>query len=83
MTDEMPCAYGTLLVASGPIYILLIYPMTPFRRMVTVGQKAIMFIFNRIPTAREETAKPRSEGDMQRDVLYRCRARGSLPPGCP
>ena len=30
MIDEMPCAYGTLCVASGPIYILLMYPMNPF-----------------------------------------------------
>jgi len=30
MRDEMPCAYGTLSVASGPIYILLVYPMNPF-----------------------------------------------------
>ena len=27
MIDEMPCAYRTLRVASGPIYILLMYPM--------------------------------------------------------
>jgi len=83
MIDEMPWAYGTLRVASGPIYILLMYPMNPFQRMVTVGQNATVFIYNRIPTEREETAKPRSEGDMQRDALYWRRARGSLPPGCP
>jgi len=28
MIDEMPCAYGTLHVASGPIYILLMYPIS-------------------------------------------------------
>jgi len=30
MIDEMPCAYVTLGVASGPIYILLMYPMNQF-----------------------------------------------------
>jgi len=50
MIDEMPCAYGTLRVASGLIYILLMYPMNPFRRMVTVGHKATVSIYNRIPT---------------------------------
>jgi len=82
MIEEMPCAYGTLHVASRPIYILLMYPMNPFRRMVTVGHNATVFIYNRIPTKREETAKPRSEGDMQRDVSYWRRARSSLPPVC-
>jgi len=80
--DEMPCAYGTLRVASGPIYILLMYPMNPFRCMVTVGHNATVFIYNGIPTEREETAKPRSEGDMQSDSLYWGRVRSSLPPGC-
>jgi len=82
MTDEMPCADGTLRVASGPIYILLMYPMNPFRRMVTVGHNATVFIYNRIPTEREETAQPRSEGNMQCDASYWRRARSSLPPGC-
>jgi len=50
LTDEMPCAYGTLREASGPIYILLMYPMNPFRRMVTVGHNAMVFIYNRILT---------------------------------
>jgi len=44
MIDEMLCAYGTLHVASGPIYILLMYPMNPFQLMVTVGHNATMFI---------------------------------------
>ena len=82
MKDEMPCAYGTLRVASGPIHILLMYPMNPFRRMVTVGHNTTAFVYNRIPTEREETAKLRSEGDMQRDTSYWRRARTSLPPGC-
>jgi len=82
MIDEMPCAYGTLRVASGLIDILLIYPMNPFRRMVTVGHDATAFIYNWIPTERKETAKPRSEADMQRDRSYGRRARSSLPPGC-
>ena len=82
MVDKMPCAYETLHVASGPIYILLMYPMISFRRMVTVGHNATVFIYNRIPTKREETAKPRSEGDMQRDASYWRRVRSSLPPGC-
>jgi len=56
--------------------------MNPFRRMVTVGHNATVFIYNRIPTEREETAEPRSEGDMQRDASYWRRARSSLPPGC-
>jgi len=83
MIDEMPCTYGTLRVASGPIYILLMYPMNPFRRMVTVGQNGTVFIYNRIPTEREETVKPRSEGNMQCDAMYWRRVTGSLPPGCP
>jgi len=82
MIDEMPCAYGTLRMASGPIYIPLLNPMNLFPRMVTVGHNATVFIYNRIPTKREETAKPRSEGDMQRHVSYWCRALSSLPPGC-
>jgi len=82
MTDEMPYASGTLRVASGPIYILLMYPMNPFRRMVTVGHNAMVFIYNRIPTEREETAEPRSEGDMQRDASYWRQARSSLPQVC-
>jgi len=82
MIDEMPCAYATLRVASRPIYILLMYPMNPFRRMVTVGRNATVSIYNRILTEREETAKSRSEGDMQRDASYWRWARSSLPPGC-
>jgi len=82
MIDEMPCACGTLGVASGPIYVLLMYPMDPNRRIVTVGHNPTVFIYNRIPTEREETEKPRSEGDMQRDASYWRRARSSLPPGC-
>jgi len=39
--------------------------MNPFRRMVTVGHNATVFIQNRIPTEREAMVKPRSEGDMQ------------------
>ena len=83
MIHEMPCAYGTLRrVASGPIYILLMYPLNPFRPMVTVGHNATVSIYNRIPTEREETAKSRSESDMQGDASYWRRARSSLPPGC-
>jgi len=70
MIDEMPCAYGTLRVASGPIYIILMYPMNLFRRMVTVGHNATVFIYNRIPSEREETAKLPSECDRQRDASY-------------
>jgi len=47
MIHKMPCAYGTLSVASGPIYILLMYPMNPFRCIVTVGHNATVFIYNR------------------------------------
>ena len=57
MIDGMPCAYGTLRVASRQSYILLMYPMNPFRRTVTVGHNATVFVHNRIPTEREETAK--------------------------
>jgi len=81
MIDEMPCAYGTLHVASGPIDILLMYPMNPFRRMVTVGHNATVFFYNRIPTEPEEMVKLRSEGDMQCDALFWRWARCSLPPG--
>jgi len=80
--DDMPCGYGTLRVASGPIYLSLMYPMNPFRRVVTVGLNHTVSIYNRTPTEREETAKSRSEGDMQRDASYWRRARSSLPPGC-
>jgi len=83
MIDEMPCANGTLSVASGPIYILLMYPMNPFRCMATVGHNASVSIYNRIPTEREETGKPPLEGEMQRDAPYLRRARSRLPPGCP
>jgi len=82
MIDEMPCAYGTLRVASRPIYILLTYPMNPFRRMVTVGHNPTVIVYSRIPTERYETTKPRSEGDMQCDACYWRWARSSLPPGC-
>jgi len=50
MIDKMLCANGILCVASGPIYILLVYPLNPFRCMVTVGHNASVFIDNRIPT---------------------------------
>jgi len=70
MIDEMLCAYGTLRVASGPIYILLTYPMNPFRRMVTVGHNPTVIVYNRIPTERDGTTKPRSEDDMQHNASY-------------
>ena len=82
LIDKMPCAYGTMRVASGPIYILLMYSMNPFRRMVTVGHNATVFIYNTIPTEREATVKPELESDMQRNASYWRRARSSLPPGC-
>ena len=47
-----------------------VYPMNPFRRMVTVGHNARVFVQNWRPTEREETAKRRSEGDMQCDAWY-------------
>jgi len=81
MIDEMACAYGTLDVASGPIYILLIYLMNPFRRMVTVGHNATVFLYNGIPTEPEEMAKLRSEGNMQCDTSLWCWAASSLPLG--
>jgi len=56
--------------------------MNPFRRMVTVGHNARVFVYNRRPTEREETAKRRSEGDMQPDAWYWRRARSNPPPGC-
>ena len=62
--DKMLWAYGTLRVASGPIYILLMYAMNPFRRMVTVGHNATGFIYNKIQTEPEETGKPRLDGNM-------------------
>jgi len=82
MIDKMPCAYGTLRVASGPIDILLTYPMNPFRRMVTVAHNPTVIVYNRIPTERYKTTKLRSEGDMQRDASFWGWARSSLPPGC-
>jgi len=56
--------------------------MNPFRRMVTVGHNARVFVWNRRPTEREETAKRRQEGDMWRDVWSWCQARSNPPPGC-
>jgi len=56
--------------------------MNPFRRMVTVGHNARVFDYNRRPTEWEETAKRRSEGDMQRDAFNWRRARSNPPPGC-
>jgi len=82
MIDEMPCAYGTLRVASGPIYILLMYPMNPFGRMVTVGHNPTVIVYNVIPRKRYETTKLRSEGSMQHDASYCGWARSSLPLGC-
>jgi len=40
MIEDMLCAYGTLSVASGPIYIVLLYSINPFRLMVTVAHNA-------------------------------------------
>jgi len=82
MIDQMPCAYGTLHVASGPIYIVLLFPMNPFQRIVTVGDNATVCVYNKMPTKREETANLRLEGDMQHDALYLSWARSSQPPGC-
>ena len=82
MIDEMRCSYGTLCVASGQIEIVLMNPINPFQHMATVGHNATVCIYNRIPTERAETAKPRLEGDMHRDALYWRRAQSSLPPGC-
>jgi len=82
MIDEMPCAYGSLHVANGPIYILLMYPMNSFQRMVTVGPDGKVLVYDRIPTEREETAILRAEGDTQRDGSYRCRVRIALLPRC-
>jgi len=82
MIGVMHWAYGILRVASGPIYILLMFTMNPFRRMVTVGHKPTVIVYNRMPTERYETTKPRSEGDMQCDASYWRWARSSLPPGC-
>jgi hypothetical protein len=56
--------------------------MNRFRRMVTVGHNAGVFVWNRRPTKREETAKHRSEGDMQLDAWYWRWARWNPPPGC-
>jgi len=42
--DERACPYGTLRVASGPIYIVLMYPMNSGRRMVTVDHNATLFV---------------------------------------
>jgi len=80
--DEMPCAYETLRVASGMIYILLMYPMNPFRRMVTVGHNATVFVCNWILTEQEETAKLQSQGAMQWDAWYWRQVQSNLPPGC-
>ena len=44
--------------------------MNAFRRMVTVGYNARLFVYIRRPTEPEEMAKQRSEGNMQRDAWY-------------
>jgi len=41
-----------------------VYPMNPFRRMVTVGHNARVFVYNTRPTQRKESAKRRLDGDM-------------------
>jgi len=75
-------AAGGLCVASGPIYILLISPINPFRCMATVGYNATVLVYNRIRTVWEEMGILRSEGDMQCDACY-CRwVRIYPPPGC-
>jgi len=76
MINEMPCAYVTLRVASGPTTFCWCTQWT------TVGHNATVFVYDRIPTEREDTAKPQSEGDMQRDALCWRRVGSSLPPGC-
>ena len=55
--------------------------MNPFRRMVTVGHNARVFVWHKRPTEREEMAKRRSQGDMECDAWYWRRARSNLPPG--
>ena len=52
----------------------------PNEPIPTYGHR--VFVYNRIPTQREERAKLRSQGDMQRDVSYWRRARSNLPLGC-
>jgi len=70
MIYELPCAYGTLDVSSGPIDILLIFSMNTFRGIVTGGRNTTLFIYHKIPTEREETAKPQSQETMHHDSLY-------------
>ena len=41
MIDEMPCAYGTLRVASRPIYSLLMCPMNPFQSIASAKNISI------------------------------------------
>ena len=69
-------------MASRLIYIVLMYPMNPFRRMVTVGHNTTVFVYNRIPKERVQILKLRSENDMQSDVWDWQRARSNLKSGC-
>jgi len=82
MIDEMPCAYGTRSEASGPIYILLMYPMNRFRLTVRIDQNATVVVYHRILTEREEMVMQRSDSDMQHNRAYCRQVRSSQPPGC-
>ena len=59
-----------------------VYPMNPFRRLVTLGNNARVWFWNWRLTEREEMGKRRSEGDMQSDTWYWCRVLSNPPPGC-
>ena len=77
MIDEMPCAYGTLRTTA-----LRIRHQVSRRAAQRSQLLDNVFVYNRIPTEREQMAKLRSEGDMQRDAWYWRWARSNLPPGC-
>jgi len=59
-----------------------VYPMNPFRCMVTVGPNARVIVETRRPTEREELFKQRLEGNMSCDAWYWGRTQSNPPPGC-
>jgi len=59
-----------------------VYTMYPLRHMFSVGHNAGQFLYNWRLTEREETAKGRSEGVMQRDTWYWRWAQSNQPRGC-
>jgi hypothetical protein len=88
MINEMPYAFGALRTTSLGIRHQVSHraapnsDLNPFQRMAPLGDNTTMIFYNRIQKVREETAQQRSEGNMEHDAAYWCRAQSNLPPGC-